>query len=65
MTGDDPALGVDQDRVGKAERADRAGDLFELPLRVGAGVARIGDEAADRAVAHGEWQSDGNGHAGS
>ena len=54
VAGDDPALGIDQDRVGEAERADRGGDLLELPLRVGAGVARVGDKAADRPVADGE-----------
>ena len=53
VAGDDPALGIDQDRVGEAELADRGGDLLELPLRVGAGVARVGNEAADRPVGDG------------
>ena len=46
MPGDDPALGIDQDRVGEAERPDRGGDLLDLPLGMGARVARIGDEAS-------------------
>jgi hypothetical protein len=48
VPGDDPALGVDQHRVGEAERPDRGGDLLDLPLRVRPGVARIGDKAGDR-----------------
>ena len=42
MAGEDGVLGVDQHRVGEAEGPDALGDLADLLLRVGAGVARPG-----------------------
>ena len=45
-----PFVAVDQDRVGEAELADRAGDQRHLRLAVGAGVAGVGDQRRDRAV---------------
>lgn len=50
MSGDQPALGIREDRVGKPERADRGGDLLDLPLRMRACIAGIGDETAGRPV---------------
>ena len=38
---DHPGL-VDQDRIGKAKALDRGRDLLDLPLGMGAGIARIG-----------------------
>ena len=60
VPGDDRALGVDQDRIGEAELADRGGDLLDLPLRMGAGVARVGDQAADRPVDDRRAEQTGN-----
>ena len=50
VPGDDPAVAVDQDRIGKPERPDRAGDLLDLLLRVGPRIAWIWDQARRGAV---------------
>ena len=66
VAGDDRALGIDQDRVGEAELPDRGGDLLDLALRMGAGVAGIGDQAGDRPVADRQRsrRNNADGHAG-
>jgi hypothetical protein len=48
VSGDDLVFIADQDRVGEAEALDAPGDLRDLLLRVGAGVARIGAQARNR-----------------
>ncbi len=40
MSGDDPVVAVDEDRIGEAESGDAAGNLPDLFFGVGAGVAR-------------------------
>ena len=45
MPGDDAVLAIDEQRRGEAELADRAGDQRHLRLRVGAGIAGVGDRA--------------------
>jgi hypothetical protein len=42
MPGDDAAVRVDEDRVGKAEGLDRRDDLVDLALRVRSRITRIG-----------------------
>jgi hypothetical protein len=54
MTCDDAALRISKDRIGEAERFDRRPDLIDLALRMGTGIARIGNEVADRAVSNGQ-----------
>lgn len=39
VAGDDPAVGVDQHRVGEAELANAIGDLPQLPVGMSAWVA--------------------------
>ena len=50
VAGDDAVLAVDEDRVGPAELPDRAGDLRDLRVGVGAGVAGVGDQRGERAL---------------
>jgi hypothetical protein len=54
MTRNDSALGVSEYRIGEAERLDGSSKLFDLALRMGAGVARIRNEITHRAVGEGE-----------
>jgi len=54
VAGDDRRGLVDQDRIGKTKGPDRGDDLIELPLRMGAGVARIRAEVSDLAIDHGK-----------
>jgi hypothetical protein len=49
VAGDDLTVPVDQDGVGEAELFDRGGDLVDLPLGVGAGVAGVGLERSESA----------------
>jgi hypothetical protein len=51
MARDNMAVGISKDWIGKTERFDGGFDLIDLALRVGAGVARIGNEVADCTVA--------------
>ena len=57
MPGDDRTVGIGKDRIGEPELADRGRDLVQLPLRMGPGVARIGDHGADRPVDDFKWGS--------
>ena len=50
VAGDDVAVLADQDRVGEAERADAAGDLGDLRVAVGAGIARVRHQPLERPV---------------
>jgi hypothetical protein len=54
MARDDMAVGISKDWIGEAKRFDGCSDLIDLALRMGAGVARIGNEIADRAVGDGQ-----------
>ena len=54
MARDDPVSAVDQHRVGEAELPDGARDQRHLRLGVGAGVARVGDQARERAMLEAE-----------
>ena len=47
VAGNDAAVAIDQDRVGKAELADGRGDLGDLRLEVGTRIAGIGDQIHD------------------
>jgi hypothetical protein len=47
------ALGINKDWIGEPERFDRCLDLIDLALRMGTGVAWIGNEVANRAVRDG------------
>ena len=44
MAGKNGAIPVDQHRIGEAERKDTVGDLAQLLLRMGAGIARPGGQ---------------------
>src|SRR5258708_35927911 len=48
------ALGISENRIGKAERFDRCAYLIYLALGMGARIARIGNEFAHRAVGDGQ-----------
>ena len=50
VAGDDAVLAIDQNRVGEAELADRAGDQRHLRFAVGARVTSIGDQAPEGPV---------------
>jgi hypothetical protein len=54
VSGDDLVFIADQDRVGEAEALDAPGDLRDLLLRVGAGVARTGAQAGNRHLVEGD-----------
>jgi hypothetical protein len=58
MARNDPAFGVSEYRIGEAERFDGSSKLFDLALRMGAGVARIGNEIRHRTVGDGKprWE---------
>jgi hypothetical protein len=47
VTSDDLSGVADQNRVGEAEALDAVGDLPQLPLRVGAGIAGVGSQRTD------------------
>ena len=57
MTRDDTAFWISEDRISEPELFDRRLELFDLALRMGPGVARIGDELANRAIGDGELRS--------
>ena len=57
MAGDDIAVLADQDRVGEAEGADAAGDLGDLRIAVGAGIAGVGNQPLDRPLLEAEVPS--------
>ncbi len=44
------AFGISENRIGKAERFDRRAYLIDLPLGMGARIARIGNEIVHRPV---------------
>ena len=48
MTRDNMALGISENRIGKAERFDGCADLIDLALGMGARVARIGGPSNNR-----------------
>ena len=48
MPGDDAACAIDQHRVGPAELPDAGRDLRHLGIGVGAGIARVRDQLAQR-----------------
>jgi hypothetical protein len=48
MTGKDFALFADQDRIGEAEPPDAIGNLADLPLGMGPGIAGMWPQAGDR-----------------
>lgn len=48
MASQDHQIIIDQNRIGEAEFLDRGGELRQLTLGMGAGVARIGCERTDR-----------------
>jgi hypothetical protein len=48
MARNDSAFGISQYRIGEAECLDRSAKLFNLALRMSAGVARIRNEIAGR-----------------
>ena len=48
MTRDDFAIGIGQDRIGKSEGGDAAGDLGDLRLGMFPRIARGGDQPVDR-----------------
>ena len=50
MASDNMAFGISKNGIGEAERCDRCFELIDLALRMGAGIARIGNEVTDRAV---------------
>jgi hypothetical protein len=47
---DEAVVTIDQDLIGPAELADRPGNLRHLRVRMGAGVAGIGDQGLDRSM---------------
>jgi hypothetical protein len=54
MARDNMPFGISKDRIGEAERFNGRADLIDLALRMGTGIARIGNELADRAVSNGQ-----------
>jgi hypothetical protein len=60
MACDDMALGISQNRIGEAECFDRLFELLDLPLRMGSGVARVGNEVANCAIGDGQPRRDCN-----
>jgi len=54
MARDDMAGWINKDWIGEAKRFDGCADLIDLALGMGAGVARIGNEVAYRAVGDGQ-----------
>jgi hypothetical protein len=54
MACDNMAFGISKNGIGEAERYDRCFELIDLALRMGAGVARIGNEVTYRAVGDGQ-----------
>ena len=48
VPGQDSGSGVDQNRVGEAEFANTARDLFDLLVGVGPGVPGVGDQPVNR-----------------
>ena len=61
MAGDDMAFGIGKNWIGEAERVDRRFELIDLALWMGAGVPRIGNEVAYRAVGDGEPRANRDG----
>jgi hypothetical protein len=62
VAGDHDTVLIAQDRVGEPEFPDGGDDLLDLPLRMGAGIARVRLEASclipdfDGAVSSREWK---------
>ena len=52
------AAGIGKDRIGEPELSDRCFDLIDLALRIGTGVAWIGNEVAHRAIGDGQPRCD-------
>ena len=60
MAGDDLAVVADQHRIGEAEPLDAVGDLPNLLLGMGAGIAGVGPQPCDTHSLNGDWIHEGS-----